>query len=544
MRITATATALLLSLSMSLSAFAASPVYVLDGGARTIVRLDVQQGAIEAKAPLPFNDAPTDMIAAPDGKHLVVLSTGTTGNAAAAIVDAATLTASSRIDLGRGLGDVVFSRDGKSVFVLSPGKAPIAAVLFRIELATGAVARRQLDRPADHFDVVDAASGAVLETAGEHGNGTLTFLSLDSLEVLQTVDLTGKTASIAAIPGSGYLYAVGTSSVDVISIAERKSVATVSIGNKANLAGIDEATGSLFVLASNDQKNGVLYVIRGMSLAGTAAAGPGAPTFFRLTADGKRALVGNQGVVTEVALGPEIVGAPPVMIYPGWVANGLTTIDTAATQDGRRLLQLMRQGDRCCTLSVTDPAAARKVGELQVGRTKKRMLRALLAVAATGASFAAGLGDARAHGGGLFFYSVYTPASSRNPRGAFAFAADGKTVYVPDSGTGTVTAVDVETGKRIVDLDAPHAVGEVLRLGEGTIVATGEKGLFLIDTASNVVSERVELQGELHDLIVLPDATSALALSRGDVAVIDGRTGKVASRVAGFVNPVAVASMQ
>src|SRR2546423_798938 len=104
MKMFAAATALLLSLS----AFAASPVYVLDGGAKAIVRLDVQRGAIEAKAPLPFNDAPTEVIAAPDGKHLVVLCAGNNGNASAAIVDAATLAASPRIDLGRGLADVVF----------------------------------------------------------------------------------------------------------------------------------------------------------------------------------------------------------------------------------------------------------------------------------------------------------------------------------------------------------------------------------------------------------------------------------------------------
>jgi len=537
MRIIATAAVLLLSLPLSLSAGAAAPVYVLDGGARTIVRLDVQRGAVEAKAPLPFNEAPTDVFAAPDGKHLVVLSSGKNQNAAAAIVDAATLTASPRIDLGRGAGDVAFSRDGKSVFVLS-------GALFRIDLATGGVTKRLLDRPADHFDVVDAASGAVFETGGKHANGRLTFVSLDSLEILGTVDLHGKATDVAAIPGSGYLYAVGTSSVDVISIAERKSVATVTIGNDAKLAGIDEATRSLFVLASNDQRNGVLYVIRGTSLAGTAVVGPGAPEFLRLTVDGKRALVGNPRAVTEVALEPEIASRPPAVIYSGFVASSMTTIEATSTPDGRRVLQLMRQGAKCCTLSIADPAEGRNVARMQAGRASRRIGQALLALAATGASYAAGRADAKAHGRSTFDYSLYTPAASRNPRGAFAFGADGKTAYVLDSGTDTLTAVDVETGKRIADLDAPRDVVEVLRLGERTIVATGEKGLSLIDTASNVVSEKVDLHGELHDLVVLPDATSALALSKGDLALIDGRAGKVTSRIAGFVDPVAVVWME
>lgn len=520
MKIFATATALLLSLS----AFAAPPVYVLDGGARTIVRLDLQHGAIQAKAPLPFSEAPAELLAAPDGKHLVVLS-----STSAAIIDAATLTASPRIDLGGGLRDVVFSRGGQSVFVLSSG------VVFRIDLATGGVTKRLLDRPADQFDVVDAATGALF------GSGRLTFLSLDSLEVLSTVELTGKAAGVAAIPGSGYLYAVGTSSVDVISIAERKSVTTLTVGNKAKIAGIDEATGSLFVMASTDRKNGALYVIRGTSLAGMAEAGPGAPEFFRLTADGKRALVGNPRAVAEVALEPEIASRPPAVLYSGFVASNMTTIDATSTADGRRVLQLMRQGGKCCTLSIADPAAGQTVARMQAGRASRRIGQALLAVAATGASFAAGRADAKAHGRGTFYYSLYTPAASRNPRGAFAFAADGKTAYVLDSGTDTVTVVDVDTGKRLEDLDAPNDVDEVLLLGERTLVATGEKGLSLIDTASNTVSEEVEMRGELHDLVVLPDATTALALSKGDLAVIDGRTGKATRHVAGFVDPVAAA---
>ena len=97
-----------LALLASLSAFAESPVYVLDGGGRSIARLDVQHGTIEAKAPLPFNEDPTEIVAAPDGKHLVVLSRGKL-NASAAIVDATTLSASPRIDLGRGLADVAFA---------------------------------------------------------------------------------------------------------------------------------------------------------------------------------------------------------------------------------------------------------------------------------------------------------------------------------------------------------------------------------------------------------------------------------------------------
>jgi hypothetical protein len=282
-------------------------------------------------------------------------------------------------------------------------------------------------------------------------------------------------------------------------------------------------------------------VIRGTSLAGTADIGPGTPELFRLTADGKRALAGNARAVTEVALEPQIVAAPPAILFSGFVANGMTTVEATSTPDGRRVLQLIRQNGKCCTLAVADAAASRKVAVLQAGRTSRRVAQALLAVAATGASFAAGRADAKAHGRSSFSYTLYTPAASRNPRGAFAFGPDGKSAYVLDSGTDSLTVVDVETGKRIIDLDAPGDVGEVLLLGDRTIVATGAKGLSLIDTGSNTISETVDLRGELHGFVVLPDAASALALSKGEVTLIDGRTGKVTRRVAGLVDPVAVA---
>src|SRR5436190_114099 len=105
-------TAVLFALMATLYARADTPAYVLDAGAKTIVRLDVQHGTVEAKTPLPFRDDPTELISAPDGKHLVVLSPGKgrrfsdsfrpDGNASAAIVDTATLSSTPRIDLGRG----------------------------------------------------------------------------------------------------------------------------------------------------------------------------------------------------------------------------------------------------------------------------------------------------------------------------------------------------------------------------------------------------------------------------------------------------------
>ncbi|HKO56256.1 MAG TPA: hypothetical protein VJ276_10285 [Thermoanaerobaculia bacterium] len=537
------AAAILLALLAALPALAEPAVYILDGGGKSIARVDVSRGAIQAKELLPFTDDATDVLAAPDGKRLVVLSAGQRRafNASAAIVDAATMTASPRIDLGRGLGDTAFAPDGKSLLVLSPGSGGIPGTLYRIDLASAAVSKRlPLDRVADRFAIVGDDAGVVLQKGGKNANGRVSFVSLAALEVTATVDLGGKVSELVEIPGSGYLYAIETNAVDVISLAERKLVNRVTVGKDAKLGGIDEATGSLFVLGTNEQRNGMLYVLRGAALAGSINAGTGAPETFRLTADGKRALVGNTRGVTAVSLAPELAGGPTAALFSGFLANSMRTIDDVATPDGRRVFLLMRQYDKCCTLGIADPQEARTVATLQVGKTSRRVAQALLSLAATAASYSTARADAKAHGRGSFYYSVYSPAAANNPRGAFAFGPDARTIYVLDSGTDVVTAVDVETGKRLAQLDAPSAVGEVMLLGGRTIVATGAKGLTLIDSATNAVAESVDLDGDLRDVVILPDQATALALSKGRVTVIDGRAAKTTARIAGLADPVAV----
>jgi DNA-binding beta-propeller fold protein YncE len=536
----------------TLYARADTPAWVLDAGGKSIARLDVQRGTIEAKIPLPFRDDPTELIATPDGKHLVVLSPGKgrrfsdafrpEGNGSAVIVDTATLSATPRIDLGRGAGDVVFSRDGQSVYVLSPGYGDAAGVLSRIDLDTGAVLKRvTLDRAVDRFGAVSGDTAVVFEKGKKPMNGRLSFVSLESLDVTATVQLSGREMELVEMLGSGYLYAVGSSTVDVVSIPERKIAATLPVGRDAKVGGIDEATRSVFVLASDDKRNGMLYVLRGASLAGSSSTGTGAPEIFRLSSDGKRAFIGNARRVTEVSLAPQIAAGTTAPLYSGLRAVNMQALDAAVTADGRRVLLLMREGDKCCTLSIADPNAGSKVASMGVGRKSRRVVQGLFALAATAASFSSGRSYAKAHGGGSFTYSIYSPAGSNNPRGAFAFTGDGKTVYIPDSGTDTVTIVDVESGNRIADLDGPDAVNDVLLLGGRTVVASGEKGFSLIESASNTVAQKIDLQGELHDVVVTPDGATALALSKGDLSIIDGRATKVTTHVAGLIDPVAVA---
>src|SRR5438045_9432171 len=87
---------LILSLTLLLPLSATAAVYVLDAGAKSMVRLDVQHGSIEAKVPLPFIDDPTEIVATPAGKRLVFLS-----RTSAPLVDTATVSVSPRLSFAR-----------------------------------------------------------------------------------------------------------------------------------------------------------------------------------------------------------------------------------------------------------------------------------------------------------------------------------------------------------------------------------------------------------------------------------------------------------
>jgi hypothetical protein len=299
------------------------------------------------------------------------------------------MTASPRIDLGGGLGDAAFARDGRSLFVLSPGSGGIPGALYRIDLAVAAVSKRlPLDRVVDQFAVVGDDTGIVLQKGGllrlprrargdGHGRSGRQGLGTDRHPGLR-------------------LSVRHRDERRVISVAERKLV--------------NQATRSLFILGTNGQKNAMLYVLRG-----------------------------NARGVTAVSPAPELASGPTATLFSGFVANSMKAIDAVATPDGRRVFLLMRQYDKCCTLGVADPEAARKVATLQVGKTSRRVAQALFSLAATAASYASARADARADGRNSFECSVYSLAAAGAPRGAFAFGPDAKTIYVLDSGTDVVT---------------------------------------------------------------------------------------------------------
>jgi DNA-binding beta-propeller fold protein YncE len=104
---------------------------VLDTEDKSVSAIDASTGAVTTRVAL--SDTPRQLILAPDGKRIAVLSRGEgtesfwtshfnpTSKSSLTMIDAASMKAIGRAELGWDIGRAVFSRDGATVTVLTPG---------------------------------------------------------------------------------------------------------------------------------------------------------------------------------------------------------------------------------------------------------------------------------------------------------------------------------------------------------------------------------------------------------------------------------------
>ena len=81
--------------------------------------------------------------------------------------------------------------------------------------------------------------------------------------------------------------------------------------------------------------------------------------------------------------------------------------------------------------------------------------------------------------------------------------------------------------------------GVSVSLSGDTLAVVGVSAIHLLDTQTN--SKRAELKlKKLQGLFLSPDGRHALALAEKQVLCLDGATGQVTARLAGFVTPTQV----
>lgn len=527
---------------VAVSAFAADSrkALVLDTDSKSVAVIDAAAGTVGERVQI--TDTPTRMILSPDGKRAAVLSRGEgttsfwtakftpTSKSSVTLIDLATMKSIGRTELGWDIGRATFSPDGTTLTVLTPGANDKPAELIRVNATNGQVIKRvTLDRAAETFDVA-GTTGAIYFKGDKQKPAEVRLVDLGSMDTVATIPLSKTTGAPVALINDR-LYLVDSRDAKpgkayVISLADRKLAATLDTGDGPLVGAVDPDRGNIYLLNLNQE----MRVLNGTTLSAPVAVGK-TPLTVRFSDDKKIAYVISPLYVTVVDL-TTMKASEPIK-----TARGLST-DFAVSPDGRRGFVYEAGQGGCCWATVLDLTNNTQMKSFITGSKGARFGQALAAVAASAASYQSGRSAAASHGGGTFYYTVYTPRVAKSARGPVAVRPDGKYAYYLDAQTGYVTLVDGESGERLENIGVGGGAHELVMLANGRYLAavTDEK-VSIIDTDTNQVKTEVKLSGDVADFVLSPKADFAAVIGKGKIAVVDTRTGAQVSTIDAFKRP-------
>jgi YVTN family beta-propeller protein len=562
---------------VSLRAEAGERPYVLDRDLAKLTALTLPAGT--AAGSLALTGRPEALVRTPDGATLLVLDQGpgkdkgeagyqATGKSSVTIVDAATLTARARIELGNGIlgGEIptgLLSPDGQRLVLVCPGyesRNP-AEKLVR-ELVTVDVGKGELTgRLTLDNQVGDLSSDRDVRTAflftprtGKKESARparVTIVDLAGPRVLGEVELKGEPRPPVISPDGAFLYLLDEGSpnkkpekhvpgsVQVVSVADRALVATLDGGSGPRLLTVDEQGGQVFFVSDGAPAQGLqaafgeLRVVKGPALSTTIETAPGA-RFMRFSPERDKLYV-----VAPQAVG--IVRLPGLESHPMHLdrAKGAILYDDpgpvkelALSPDGTRAFVLYEQSSK---LLVLDLDKEDSVAMVTTGRGGIKFMKALGAAALTAASYYSAQQASANNGGGMFFYDVYRIGQAVT---SVVVRPDSRFVYVLNTQSGDVTAVDAATGAVVTKIAGG---GHGLRMFPGgkRLAVLAEDLLKLIDAESNQKGPELPMDN-LRSVMPTPDETGVLAVTDSEVVLLDAATGGVKARASGFKKAVQV----
>ena len=537
--------------------FAQKNAFVVDMDGKAVSALDLRTGKVESSVTLPFT--PDRAVLAPDGKSILALYQGPgtvgfwagefrpKGPSQAAIVRDGKLV--GHTDLGWGLAQASFARDGRTAYVLTTGYESNKVAerkpseLIRIDASNGQVISRiPFDAAATAFATDSAGkTGIVYSPAFPKKKpaplpARVMFVDLDSFKPASTIDLSGDTRMPVAVGDLLYVLDAGNrkapGNLHVVDTKKQALVATLPLGPEAVMAGSDKQNRVVVLSQAADRKSGRVTLVKGTEVVADYP-GPAAPKFVTTSTDGKQMYVAGwkDFSVVDLSAGK---ASPAVELARDPFA-------VLSTSDGRRAFVVSRDGDSCCRISTFDVTGMKRLTTFLGGSKGERFGQGLAAAALTAASYQSGKSAAQASGASTFSYSIYMPTARGAARGPLAISPDEKKVYLVDTQTNDITIVDTATGERLRNLDAGSGLKEVVPMYDaGVVAAIGDSAVTLIDIASDEVRETIKLSGNVVDALLTPDDKRLVIFGKERVVVLDATTGKEISRAESFKQPVQV----
>ena len=531
--------------------------FVIDSEGRAMATIDLERASVTSKVSLPFE--PYRALLAPDGRSLLVLDRGAgtvgfwagefrpKGKSRAAILSGEKVI--GQTELGWGLAEAAFSKDGTSAYVLTTGyesNKPAErkeSELIRLDAATGQVAGRiAFDAAAEAFATDSTGSRGIVYSPAYPKKkpsplpARVTFVDLKGFKAGMSIDLAGDVRKPVAVGdmlyvldrgmkgAGGHLYVINTTSASLVK--------TIDLGAEAVMAGSD-AGGRVFVLSqAADKKSGRVMIVKGTDVT-AEYPGPAAPKFVSLTPDSRKLYVAGWKEFSVIDL-ESGKGSPAVEL-------ARASFSILPSRDGKRAFIVNMDGNQCCRITAFDVEGMKRLTTFLGGSKGERIGQGLAAVALTVVSYEAGRSLANASGSETFSYSIYAPTARGAARGPLAFGPGEKKVYLVDTQTNDVTIVDAVTGQRLSTLDAGNGLKEVVSLQDAGVVAgIADSAITLVDTTSDTVRTTIPMSGDVVDAVVTPDERRLVVFGKERIVIIDAASAKEIGRIESLKRPTRV----
>jgi DNA-binding beta-propeller fold protein YncE len=467
-----------------------------------------------------------------EGRYLLCFSRGFPGSkkveresGAVTIIDTEKADSVATLSAGRLGKEVLFSKDGSKIFVLSAGEGPDkkknkpevkpALTVFELErdkpLAEVELAQEiqemSLSRDERWLYLLDA--GVASKNPKKHRNGAVYVFDAEAMTLRTPLDVGVSPRSLDVDPTSEYAAVLSQVSAKdsagkLYLLKGDELTRSVDVGADPRFLKRPENQSGRFVFSHGDMRflgdDGVLATSF-VPLNKAKNASSGAEVKY---------LDGNPGEVLTLPGGERV--AMTVNTAFG-VPTSKVAIVNVKTNQVERIVATGRGG-------------------VKFGQFMGAMA---LSVAMSSLSYYANYSIARSTGQPYFFYNVYV-FSPRAPTLSLAASADGKTLYALNTSTNDVTMIDVAKGEVLGHVAVGGGARQVMLAPGGRFVcAYSDKEITLIDTETNKQHSEHKL-ADAKVMTVSPDPNSGrvLALLSNGLEVWDTNEGKLVTTVSGL----------
>jgi YVTN family beta-propeller protein len=345
----------------------------------------------------------------------------------------------------------------------------------------------------------------------------------------------------------------GNGTVHVIDVSTGQRVASHAVGAYPSTLAVDPDTDSVAVLARASSKDmaGRVYTLRGTALLAAEDIGQEARSIVRIASTpGRYALsyeqmrpFGEDGKLSSSTIVLNAVKGKPRPPEAGPILDDYPGEVLALGDTGKAAIAVVNKlGGPTDQVAIVDLNRSRVDRVITTGRSGVRRGKMFGAIALT---VAAGVGAGLAAGAlGLpgYVYPVFGPGQ-RNI--TLAATADGRILYVLNTRSSDVTAIDSETGNVLNKIAVGTARLVAVPPGSKYVVSFTDRQLTLIDTETN--TRRLEHQlvdGSINGIHLDSDRRRILVFTTNSLLVVNAEKGQIEKTIGGFRDPKMIVSAQ